>query len=227
MSQPKPDQLRADVAKTLKRHVATELVRNDHIEAWRFAQPGSSAYAFDIAITRFGIAVFGDIDALTFKVGASYGLAFLAGNDIDYYVHSKLEHHNRVDVLDTDAWTAEFEKILGRALGHEIDDDVTATIAQGGRPFTFRVVAETSKPLRDRDDSRDDWYELGDAIDGAQGCTTVHEVYAFLQQHREVLEFNDFGDVGNITMTDPMLRWRLYALNHAAKTILTIKKGKQ
>lgn len=71
-------------------HQYTNLASTPHLEAWRCARPGSSIYAFDILITRYGIAVMGDIDNLTFRVGSSYGLQFLARDKVDGYMIGKL-----------------------------------------------------------------------------------------------------------------------------------------
>lgn len=79
------------VVDTQKDFNYTCLVNNSEIEAWRCKKEGTNVYAFDIVITGFGIAVFGDISTVTFRVGASYGINFLAGDDVDYYILSKVE----------------------------------------------------------------------------------------------------------------------------------------
>ena len=60
----------------------------DRSEVWECSKPGSGVYAFTICITRMGIAVVGDIDGLTFNVGSNYGMSFLSGDDVSYYIHS-------------------------------------------------------------------------------------------------------------------------------------------
>jgi len=87
---------------TLNTHVFTKLVSNQDIVAWRCKRPNSSCYAFDILITHYGISVVGDIDNLTFRVGSSYGMEFLAGRDVEYYIHSKLDHHCKERDLNHD-----------------------------------------------------------------------------------------------------------------------------
>jgi hypothetical protein len=78
------------VAETMVGHQHTCLARQDNLVAWRCQPPQDKAYAFDILITRSGIAVVGDIDNLTFSVGLGYGIEFLAGDDVIYYMHVKL-----------------------------------------------------------------------------------------------------------------------------------------
>ncbi|MCE6982871.1 hypothetical protein EI534_37090, partial [Pseudomonas frederiksbergensis] len=80
-------------------------------------------YAFDILITRFGIAIVGDIDGLTFSVGLSYGIEFLAGNDIGYYIHSKLEGHCREREFDEDAFRAALVTGVCNQVCEHIDED--------------------------------------------------------------------------------------------------------
>lgn len=81
------------------------LVNAGGVEAWRFKKPGSGNLAFDIVVTRNGMAMFGDIDGLTWNVGASYGIDFLRHQSIGY-VHEKLEQHckeveiDKADIFD-------------------------------------------------------------------------------------------------------------------------------
>ena len=76
----------------LKNHVYKQIGFGDFCEIWQCTdKSGSSYYGFDICISRFGIAVHGDISSLSFVVGAHYGMKFLARNDVGYYMHSKLE----------------------------------------------------------------------------------------------------------------------------------------
>lgn len=90
-----------DLDKRFAEHVPTCLVSNEQIEAWRYAKGGSSIYGFEIVTSRFGIAVYGDIGSLTFTVGKkSYGIPFLAGDDVSYYIHSKLARHCQEEELD-------------------------------------------------------------------------------------------------------------------------------
>ena len=79
---------RERAAACLKDHEYTVLADTDQLKAWRCKAPRTTCYAFDILITRFGIAIVGDINGLTFNVGLSYRVEFLAGDDIGYYIHS-------------------------------------------------------------------------------------------------------------------------------------------
>lgn len=85
----------------MKDHQFTCLASSERIEAWRCSKPGCSAYAFDILITWYGIAVIGDIDNMTFRVGSSYGLEFLAADRVDNYMIGKLSDESREYEIDT------------------------------------------------------------------------------------------------------------------------------
>jgi hypothetical protein len=64
-------------------------------EIWRCTNNGSSCYGFDLVISRFGIAMYGDVDSLVFGVGSSYGIEFLARQSVCGYMISKLEPEYR------------------------------------------------------------------------------------------------------------------------------------
>ncbi len=91
-------------AECLKDHPYTVLADIDQLKAWRCKAPGTNCYTFDILITRFGTATLGDIDELTFSVGLSFGIEFLASDEIGYYIHSKLEQNCRERELDEDGY---------------------------------------------------------------------------------------------------------------------------
>ncbi|WP_226342927.1 MULTISPECIES: hypothetical protein [Pseudomonas] len=86
---------KARAAEKLKDHQYTCLVKQSDVEVWRCKAERTTAYAFDIMMTRFGIAVVGDIGDLTFSVGLGYGMSFLAGDDVTYYLHTKLNESHK------------------------------------------------------------------------------------------------------------------------------------
>ena len=88
-------------AERLNDHTYTQKCSDGFNEIWECTNDGSSIYGFSICITRFGISIVGDIGSLTLKVGSDYGMEFLAGDDVGYYIHSKLESEfrNRVDYV--------------------------------------------------------------------------------------------------------------------------------
>lgn len=96
----------------------TCLARGVGVEVWDCRRPGTSVYAFTISVAPRGIAVVGDIGALTFGVGSAFGLPFLAGDDVAYYIHSKLSHEVRDGSveLDTEAFRRAVAGLAARFL---------------------------------------------------------------------------------------------------------------
>lgn len=111
----------AVAAERMKDHQYTQLAKTETVEVWRAKKPGSSAYAFELAITPRGMAAYGDIGSLVWEVGSSYGLKFLANSDDDEYVYSKLDHRVREEELDQEhlveiVYDAILELLEGRDL---------------------------------------------------------------------------------------------------------------
>lgn len=94
--------LETNVAEWLKDHVYTELTNANGVELWRCQKPGSHNLAFDICVTRYGTAVFGDIGHLTFDIDASYGIHYLANTGL-HNLHGKLAASCKEEWIDLDA----------------------------------------------------------------------------------------------------------------------------
>lgn len=78
-------------AENVKDHTVELICGKGSNEIWRCTNKGSSMYGFDLVISRFGIAMYGDTDSLVFSVGSAYGIDFLARNSVCQYMISKLE----------------------------------------------------------------------------------------------------------------------------------------
>lgn len=108
----------AYAAENVKDHTVELICGSGPNEIWRCTNNGSSMYGFEIAISRFGIAMYGDVDSLVFKVGSSYGIEFLARKSVCGYMISKLEEEYRNKrELDEDALRAALFK-AGVSLFH-------------------------------------------------------------------------------------------------------------
>lgn len=213
----------AQTAEWLKDHTYTELVNLNGVEVWRCQKPGSIHLAFDICMTRFGIAVHGDIGSLTFSVGTGYGIKFLAGEDGEY-IYGKLEPSSKATEFDKpgfvqhveDAmcnwlsisrgsapeWMANFPANPGR--GNDIEAWLLAN-AEGDTELSALVVA-----------LREAWELEGDSA-------KAHE---WLADHEELLSVSDTWEWNLRKPTDSVLR-RLSRVRHAAKIILAQKVAKQ
>lgn len=82
-------------ASNVKDHTVVRICGNGPTEVWRCTNNGSSSYGFDLVISRFGIAMYGDVDSLVFSVGSQYGIEFLARKSVCQYMISKLESEYR------------------------------------------------------------------------------------------------------------------------------------
>lgn len=78
-------------ADNVKDHTVELICGKGSNEIWRCTNKGSSIYGFDLIISRFGIAMYGDTDSLVFGVGSSYGIKFLARDSVCQYMINKLE----------------------------------------------------------------------------------------------------------------------------------------
>lgn len=82
-------------AENVANHTVELISSGRHAEIWRCTNQGSSCYGFDLAISRFGMAMYGDMDSLVFKVGSLYGIEFLARSSVCGYMIEKLEPEYR------------------------------------------------------------------------------------------------------------------------------------
>lgn len=203
-------------------------------EVWECSRPGSSCYAFTICVTRMGIAVVGDIDGLTFNVGSSYGMPFLAGDDVSYYIHSKLENDCKKRELDQGRL---LEWITTRVVNH-IDDQHRDALANAG--------VDIPEWINGRDYSREDFERLKDFVYDVyqQKLDVMHDLWDWFHECHSLLERVegvsdeheaydldlkevDFAwhDAPNITRPSESLMSRLYLINEAAKRIQAKKEA--
>ncbi|QSL90498.1 hypothetical protein [Pseudomonas atacamensis] len=219
MNQDKHDKLTAETAEWLKNHVYTELVRANGVEVWRCQQPKTSNLAFDIAITRYGIAVFGDIGSLTFRVGAAYGMKFLAGDD-GGYIYGKLESTSKQTDFDRSAF-----------IGHV--EDAICDLVSSTRENAPEWMAKFPCPGRGKDIEAWLVEQAGDD-ELAALCVALREAWAFeegsnssaahewLNEREELLNVSDTWEWNLRKATDSVLR-RLYRVRHAARQIMAQK----
>lgn len=142
MTHPKPVPARrpdraAEAARNMSGFTFTPLVQNPgaDVEIWRCAKPGTGVWAFDIMVTRRGMAVVGDIDGLLFQAG--YGIQWLADGGLDY-VHSKLEPQCKQTEFDEERFLSHCVEFVREALRNadfEVAD--TPEDKRGADEFTW------------------------------------------------------------------------------------------
>jgi hypothetical protein len=218
----------AEAAEYLKDHTYRALSDTPECQVWRCAKPGTSAYAFDIMITRFGIAVVGDIANLTFSVGMGYGMEFLAGNDIGYYIHSKLDEKCKTREFDEPAFRGALISGVCELICQGADDEQLDAMPEwvreekargldGSRWHDLRqfVSAEARK-----DDADDKWDEWSDLLREASDIGDEHHAGVFMNEHCEVLGLGpDWWEISVTTPSASLIR-ELYMIRHAARAIL-------
>lgn len=211
---PTPEQC----ADWIKDHQYILLLKTNSIEAWRCQKPGSSSYAFDLTMSRYGMAMYGDTGSLVFKVGASYGLEFLAKDDGDY-VFNKLDQSNR----ETDLDEAYLLDIVYRA--------IVDLLAE--RDLELPEWLPSTMPMADRVLQLCEWLIDHQTSEFAALCVALREAtdlevkstsaaYVWLCDHQELLELPDDMDYSLGKPTNAVMQ-RIYMLRHAAKQILAIK----
>ena|GEM_PF-1850361 len=223
---------RERAAECLKKHQYTVLADTDQLKAWRCKETGTTCYAFDILVTRFGIATVGDIVGLTFRVGLSYGIEFLAGDDIGYYIHSKLEEHCRECEFDEDAFRAALVTgVCSQICENTHDDDDYAAlpewmrndggVGEAGRWNELRkLVKDRLAAIACGEDGRDFWDSLNDRLYEADQVEYIEQARMFLSEHHEFLGLGcDYWEITIDKPRDSLIN-RLYLINHAAKAIV-------
>lgn len=225
MDQEQRNKLAADTAEWLKDHAYTELVNTNGVEVWRCQKPNTIHLAFDICITRFGIAVFGDIGSLAFSVGASYGMAFLAGTDGDY-IYEKLEASSKVTEFDRAAFVWHVEDAICQLL---------STSRESAPEWMADYPANQG-----RGSEIEAWLLDNCAVDHELSALVValREAWAFedgaypskahewLTDHEELLDIGDSWEWSLRKPTDSVLR-RLARVRHAAQMIVAQKAATQ
>lgn len=229
-----------EARRILKNHSYIRIGFGD-CEVWQCTNNGSSTYGFDISISRFGIAVHGDIGSLSFRVGSYYGMEFLAGKDVWYYIHSKLDEAYRKRQVVKE----KVKDMLAREMYYLLEDIVCdPNELNSGLPeeeIGFKIqISEDSEYI-------DEMYEFAERVfDGeisgiperkAKMISELYEAYKiFDDKYFEVSEEKayeimyentsiDLCDGLSITEPDESIMFRLYIANHAAKQIMKIKTG--
>ncbi len=218
---------KARAAEKLKDHQYTCLVKQADIEVWRCKAARTTAYAFDIMMSRFGIAVVGDIGDLTFSVGLGYGMSFLAGDDVTYYLHTKLNESHKKQVFSTNLFRQVLVSSICRELQVECSEDIwdtlpawaqDADLVRGSNWQEFRAL--TLNHRRDIQNGDDRWMHWDDLFDVAEQIGYTEEAHLFMRDNAEVLCLGEEWYEHRVTETCESLYAQLYMINHAAKAIM-------
>lgn len=232
MKEAERNALTARVAADLAQHQYRQLVNENGVEVWRCNAPGSSCYAFDICVTRFGMSIMGVTRSLVFHVGASYGINFLRHKS-DGYLYEKLDGDCKREVIDFDAIRDTVcECVAGRIEDELIVDGLPEWITDmPDKGATLEQAEQLSMWLRERgafDDDRLPFDELAEAIDDVETFADGRDsetvlAYEFLQQHEELIGGSDLWET-KISKPCPRVMAKLFYVRHAANAIMALKE---
>jgi hypothetical protein len=208
----------------------------DGVEVWRFQEPGNTHYAFDLTITRFGISVHGDIGNIAFDVGSAYGLKFLAGNDVEYYMHSKLaaefkaQEFNEVAFLDFVMDGARNRlKGLEESLDPDSEEEVDWSALDASALMARIEKLGNSKAAMAELKRKDEVSGLFDVLECVQCADlpgTTESAHAWLMDHEEALGLSDTFEV-NLTRVTWSTLFKLHVVNQCAKKAFAMKDAQQ
>jgi hypothetical protein len=234
----------------------TLLAGSASTQVWDCRKPGSSQYAFTICVSPRGIAVVGDISPLTFSVGAAYGLRFLAGDDVTYFIHSKLSHGIRAAEIELDAGF--FQQAIARLTAAflarmvtEVEINADADAPEGGEPETelrlgdvvmpswviepdgadahfedLRELASTQRQAVDQIELADIWERLSAYLNRCAAAASTAEANALLDEAGQLLKAQDAWDI-DVCRASSSLMQDLFLVNLAAKRIVAIQAGQR
>lgn len=225
--------LTARVAEDLAEHEYTQLVNANGVEVWRCKAPSSTNYGFDICVTRFGMSVMGDIGALVFHVGSSYGINFLRHRS-DGYLHEKLDGDCKRSVIDLDSVRDTVCSCIVGRIEEEFDtvDIPEWMIAIPDKGATLEQAEQLADWMRVRDESDDKRLPFSELINVIEEVETFADgrdaeavlAYDFLQEHETLIGGSDLWET-RISKPCPNLMARLFYVRHAANCIMAIKEA--
>lgn len=216
------DQKILDTVTEIQKDFVYECYEAGDYKSYYCHRPNTNTYAFEITIGKMGIYLGGDIDSLVFRV--SRDLSFLAGNDVDYYIHSKLEH---IFLDQRDFCKEYFDDYLADILREALEEDYQPTEMTEEEedneivyPKTLpELVAFYKKHNLDEFSLQPLKYNKAwDLYEQIHECDDPQEIYNAVHETK----FYD-GEMPNITKPSERIRFCLYMAHLAAKKILQEK----
>lgn len=223
MNEVQRTKLAIDTAEWLKDHAYTELANANGVEVWRCQKPGSHNLAFDICVTRYGTAVFGDIGHLTFDIDASYGIHYLANTGL-HNLHGKLAASCKEEWIDLDAILGTVRECICDALDEEEVEypegmDIEALI--GWLHATAKEGEESDLPF-------DEWADLLERVGrfDVGSSRDIVPAYDLLAESEDLLRTSDLWESTISKPSDHVWR-KLFYVQHAAGAIMAQKAAKE
>lgn len=198
----------------------TSLGRTPEFEGWRCMKPGTGIFAFDLVLTRNGIAMFGDVDGLLFNVGTpAYGIGWLTHHDIGY-IHSKLERQCQEREFDLGATKEYVAEWLCTKIANEGRDDLPKWFEDENH---WDLHFDDLRAWLNRKSTKSEYVREASFLDDLVSVDNTHDAYKLLDDNTELLGINDLCDI-SLDRPDQHLTQRLYMVRRAARAILEIKQ---
>lgn len=229
-------------ASNVKDHTVELICGKGANEIWRCTNKGSSNYGFDLVISRFGIAMYGDTDSLVFSVGSSYGIEFLARKSVCQYMISKLESQYRDKrELDGEALKTvlvgagcylleqQFEEY--RADGEEDYIELPDWVSQGSdgdtQGITLEMVTEEMKKHADEQSHQyfDQFPDYVECLIEERAPDGLQSVESYISEHHEELGLGCEWYEHTISKYSSTLIQRLEMLRLCALKIQEVKNA--
>lgn len=222
------DELRAKMvasaAECLKNHTYSELTNANGVEVWRCQEPGSTNLAFDICVTRYGMAIFGDIGHLTFDVGADYGINFLRSKSLDS-VHGKLAASCKAKELDKDSILESVSDAIIELIDENVPAELKPSWLDAGCDLA-QLKLWLSEISRAGEDSTLEYEELLDCITHIErfdaGERDIVPAFDFLAESENLLGVSDTWEWGITKPAEAVWR-KIFYVQHAANAIMDQK----
>ena len=191
-----------------------KIVSDPNCRVYLCRKPGTRTYSFEIVVGQYGIYLNGDIDCLVWDVPRD--IHFLAGTDVDYYIHSKLaavfREQDEVDPDKRDEWLVQ---TMVQWL-EEHDDQV-----EGDIPFTSYI--ENLPALSDVAE-----FFVAQDLDGIMKDCDVWQLYEEVNEseeletiYHEAARYDpDFFHNANITRHKWSVVFCMYMACYAARKIV-------
>ena len=206
----------SNAKEVLKEHEYTLLAKGDDCEIWKCSKSNTNVYAFNIAVTPMGISVVGDIGDYTFGV---YGrnVSFLAGRDVEYYIHSKLSPNCKEVEFDMDNFR---EAVVNEIKDHtEVDYE---EIYEKIKDLYFDEIKDCLWQFWKNSLVTDEIYDflnnITDVLKEADLIEDANGAYTFLENCK-TLNFADSWEYELEKPSEKLIR-TLYIINEAAKQIV-------
>jgi hypothetical protein len=179
-------------------------------------KPGTSNYSFEIFIGKMGIYAGGDINSLVFRVAR--GIDFLAGDDVDYYIYSKLDH---IYLDQKELSKCLIESFLRETLWEAVED-LSVPNELESPPDNLE---DTVKYYKDNNLNVPSWSMASNKDDKH---TKAWDLYQYLYECSDLIEAYRIiygsplyqGEMPSIAQPSESVMFTLYMVNHAAKKIL-------